>query len=169
MAVMKSKLASIRVASAEDREAMAGLINSAFAIETFLLGPRTTVDELSEFMRKGNFLLARDAAGKLLASVYVESRGARGYLGMLAVDPSQQGSGMGRLMVDAAEQFCRNQGCRAIDLTILSLRPELPPFYRRLGYRETGTQEFHPLRPLKDSMDCHCIVMSKSLRIRAML
>lgn len=99
---MKSKLASLRVAPAEDREAMAPLINSAFAIATFLEAPRTTPDELSEFMGKGNFLRGSDGSGKLLASVDVELRGARGCLDMLPVDPSQQGSGLGGLMVDPA-------------------------------------------------------------------
>lgn len=124
---------------------MVPLINSAFAIETFLEGPRITPDELEEFMRKGVFLVGRDASGRLLASVYVELRDSRGYLGMLAVDPSQQGSGLGRAMVDAAEKFYRDKGCQAMDLTILSLRLELPPFYRKLGYGETGIQEFHPV------------------------
>src|SRR5579871_4542173 len=152
-----------RRASANDRAAMVDLINSAFAIEKFLDGNRTSEEDLAERMRKGEFLLGQDELGRLVASVYVELRGPRGYFGMLAVDPKRQGNGLGRKMVEAAEEYCREKGCTAMDLTVLSLRPELPPLYRKLGYVESGIEEFRPSRPLKVSMECHCIVMSKAL------
>jgi len=82
---------------------------------------------------------------------------------MLAVDPSQQGKGLGRLMVEAAEDHCRRQESRFMDITVLSLRPELPPFYCKLASVEVGTEEFHPSRPLKEGVECHSIVMSKAL------
>ncbi len=143
---------------------MARLINSAFAVEKFIDGERTNQAELLERMQKGKFLLGSDDSGKLVASVYVEVRGARGYFGMLAVDPQRQGNGLGRKMVEAAEEYCREKGCAAMDLTVLSLRPELLPIYRKLGYVESGVEEFRPSRPLKPGVECHCIVMSKELR-----
>jgi len=82
---------------------------------------------------------------------------------MLAVDPSRQGTGLGRLMVEAAENHCRQRGCTWMDISVLSLRPELLPFYRKLGYVETSTEEFHPSSPLKSGFECHSIVMSKRL------
>jgi GNAT superfamily N-acetyltransferase len=90
-------------------------------------------------------------------------RSGRGYFGMLAVCPAQQGTGLGRRMVEAAEQRCRKHGCHAMDINVLSLRPELRAFYRRLGYVETGSEEFRPSRPLQPGVECHCIVMSKKL------
>lgn len=153
----------LRRASASDYAAMVELINSAFAVEKFLEGNRTNEDELAQRMRKGEFLLGHDESGTLVAVVYVELRGSRGYFGMLSVDPKRQGEGIGRKMVEAAEEYCREKGCTAMDLTVLSLRPELPPLYRKLGYMESGVEEFRPSRPLKDSLECHCIVMSKAL------
>jgi hypothetical protein len=50
-----------------------------------------------------------------------------------------------------------------MDLTVLSLRPELPPLYRKLGYTETGVEEFRPGRAFIGASGCHCIVMSKEL------
>jgi len=114
-------------------------------------------------MRKGQFLLGCDAAGQLVASVYVEVRGSRGYFGMLAVHPQQQKNGLGSKMVGAAEEYCRARGCGAMDLVVLSLRTELPPLYRKLGYAESGVEEFHPERAFIGTADCHCIVMSKDL------
>jgi len=82
---------------------------------------------------------------------------------MLAVHPFHQGKGWGRIMVEAAENYFRERNCTTVDMHILSLRPELPPFYRKLGYQETGIEVFRPSRPIKGGVECHCIVMSKSL------
>jgi GNAT superfamily N-acetyltransferase len=155
--------AAIRMATGGDKTAIIAVTNAAFAVETFLTGGRTDEERLTEMMKRGIFLLAQDWSGKLLASVYVELRGRRGYLGMLAVAPRYQGIGLGRKMVQAAENYCRSLGCDALELSILSLRPELPPFYRKLGYVETGTEEFRPSRPLQNGVECHCILMSKAL------
>jgi len=90
-------------------------------------------------------------------------QGARGYLGQLAVDPARQGEGTARLLVLAGEDHLRGKGCEAVDITVLSLRPELLPIYRRYGYVETGTEAFRMSRSLKSAEHCHCIVMSKRL------
>jgi len=82
---------------------------------------------------------------------------------MLAVHPAQQKNGLGTKMVGAAEEYCRAKGCGVMDLCVLSLRPELPPLYRKLGYAESGVEEFHPPRAFIGTAECHCIVMSKEL------
>lgn len=160
---MEINSSHIRLATPEDRPRLIGMINAAFAIETFLEGARTDDERLSAMMQKGEILLAENHEGNLVASIYIERRGSRGYLGMLAVDPSHQRAGLGQRLLAIAEDRFRSQGCEAIDITVLSLRPELPPIYRRLGFIETGTEEFHPTQPLKDGQECHCIIMSKAL------
>lgn len=153
---------TIRTAGAEDAPVLVSLINKAFAVERFIDGTRTDEERLAETMRKGNVLVA-ERVGRAVACVYVELRGERAYFGMLAVDPAQQHQGLGKLMTTAAEDFGRKHGCKHMDITVLSLRPELPPLYRKLGYSETGAEEFHPARPLKAGVQCYCIVMSKPL------
>jgi len=152
-----------RIAVDADRPRLIPLINAAFAIETFLEGTRTDEERLAATMRKGSILLAEDGGGQLLGCVYAEVRGTRGYLGQLAVDPARQGVGLGCLLVEAAEEYLRQQGCEGVDITVLSLRPELLPIYRRYGYVETGTEEFSMARAIKDGAECHCVVMSKKL------
>jgi GNAT superfamily N-acetyltransferase len=154
---------SVRLAAAADIPRMVSLINAAFAIETFLAGTRTDEQGLAEMMQKGSFFVRCDQSGNLLATVYVEQRGSRGYFGMLAVDPAYQGQGLGRAMVKAAEDYCRDQGCTVMDLTVLSLRPELLPFYASLGYVKIGAEQFQPRRAIKTGMTCQSIVMSKAL------
>ncbi len=153
----------VRIATAADIAAMISVVNAAFAIEDFIDGTRTDEERLSEMMHKGTFLVAEDAGRRIVASVYTEMRKERAYFGMLAVDPKAQGMGLGRKMVSAAEEFCREQGARFMDITVLTLRPELPPFYRRFGYIEARIEEFKPSRPLKPGVECKAIVMTKSL------
>jgi ribosomal protein S18 acetylase RimI-like enzyme len=153
----------VRLALAADCASLIPLINSAFSIETFLEGTRTDQARLTAMMEKGSILVAEDNSARILACVYVEVRGDRGYMGQLAVDPAHQRGGLGRLLVEAAESHLHGCGCKAVDITVLSLRPELPPIYRRFGYIGTGTEEFRPGRPLKSGEECHSIVMSKQL------
>lgn len=153
----------IRPATDADRVRLIPLINAAYSIETFFTGTRTDEDRLAAMMRKGVVLSAEDGNGQLLGCVYTEMRGGRGYIGQLAVDPAHQCKGLAIRLVAAAEEYLRRQGCKAVEITVLSLRPELPPIYRRYGYVETGAEEFHSTRPLKPGNECHCIVMSKQL------
>jgi len=153
----------IRLATSADRPRLIPLINAAFAIETFLEGTRTDDERLAAMMQKGEILLAEDSEGNAIACIYAETNGNRGYLGQLAVDPAHQRSGLGKQMLAASEAHFRTKGCVAIDITVLSLRPELLPIYKRLGFVETGTEEFHMSRALKDNQPCHCIKMEKLL------
>ena len=154
---------SIRLATREDIPAIVRVTNAAFAVEDFLEGTRTDDQRTTEMMQKGQFLLLESSSGEIVASVYVELRDERGYFGMLAVDPKHQGAGFGVAAIDAAEDYCRVHGCRAMDLTVLSFRTGLPRFYQKLGYAVTGTKEFIPSRPLKNDVECHAIIMSKPL------
>lgn len=154
----------IRTAAPADRDRLIPHINAAFALaEPFMSGPRTDPERLAAAMAKGTILLAEEEDGLVLASIYTELRGDRGYIGMLAVAPDRQRSGIGRRMMQAGEEYLRAHGCVAVDITVLSVRTELPPVYRTYGYVQTGTEPFVYPHPLKDGLETHCIVMSKRL------
>lgn len=153
----------IRAATAADEERLISLINSAFAIETFLEGDRTNPERMAEAMAKGVFLVAEDAAERMAACVYTEIKGERGYVGLLAVDPARQEQGIGRRMMQAAEDRLRCHGCVAVEIIVLSLRTDLPPLYQRLGFVETSREPFTPQRKVKEGFECHAIKMSKRL------
>ena len=154
----------IRIAVGEDAEPLARLINAAFVVERpFIEGERIDPAGVREYMQKGKFLVAEEAAG-LVGCVYVELRGERGYLGLLGVVPAREGVGLGRKLMDAAEDHFRAAGCRAIDLRIISPRTPLPAFYEHMGYALTGTAAFAADVPVK--VPCHYILMSKTLRDR---
>jgi GNAT superfamily N-acetyltransferase len=138
------------------------LINSAFRIaeDFFYNEDRITFEEVERLLTTGTFLLA-EADRVLRGCVYVELRGERSYLGLLSVDPSQQQAGLGSLLLSAGENHCRELGSRFMDILIINLRSELPPFYRRRGYVETGTL---PLpSEIETTQPCHFITMAKAL------
>jgi predicted N-acetyltransferase YhbS len=154
----------IRLATEADIPRLVPMINAAFTVETFLEGTRTDIDRLSAYFLKGEFLLAEDDSGQLIGSIYTELRGARGYLGMLAVDPVHQRAGHGRTLMLAGEDYLRGKGCNAVDICVIAWRTELPPIYRRFGYVETAIQDFNPSQRLKPGTPlCQSILMSKPL------
>lgn len=152
-----------RVATAADVPDIVRLVNAAFVVEaSFATGDRTHAAEIQRLMGDGEFLIMDDAAGVPVASAYVGRHGDAGYIGMVSVDSRAQGRGLGRAMMAAAEQRCRAAGCRVAEIHVVNLRQELPPFYRRLGYAETGATVPFPADEVT-TIPCHFIVMSKRL------
>jgi GNAT superfamily N-acetyltransferase len=142
--------------------AIVALINQAYEVERFFVeGHRTSDAEIASLMEQGAFLVAHDSAGRLVGSVYTEPRANdRGYIGLLAVDPSAQGGGLGSRLMESAEQHLRERGSRDVDISVVNLRLELPRFYERRGYRADRTMPFTDTRATRE---CHFIVMTKSL------
>lgn len=157
----EARNSTIRLALPNDEPELVRLINAAFVVEQpFIEGERIDLAGVCGYMEKGKFLVAADPAG-LVGCVYVELRGERGYLGLLCVEPRSQGKGLGRKLMDAAENYFRAEGCRSVDLRIISPRTPLPAFYAHLGYAQTGTAPFAPDVPVR--VPCHYILMSKRL------
>src|SRR5258708_22209934 len=96
-----------RTADLGDVEPLVRLINSAFRVELpYIEGDRIDAAGVRSYMAKGKFLLAEDLPA-LAGCVYVELRADRGYLGLLGVAPQCQGTGLGRKLMHAAENFFR--------------------------------------------------------------
>jgi GNAT superfamily N-acetyltransferase len=151
----------LRFALESDLPELMTLINRAYQIEKFFkLGERTNPEELRAYFQRGQFLVS-EQNGKFAGSVFVELNGDRGYLGLLSVDPSVQGTGLGRRLIAAAEEFARERGALHMDLTIVNLREELPAFYGKFGYTPCGTEPFPAHKPV--SQPCHFIRFTKPL------
>ena len=126
----------------------------------FVDGPRTDEAEVAGCLASGSFLVD-DEDGRLAGCVYVARHGDRGYFGLLSVRPDRQGSGLGRRLVEAAEDRLRGEGFREIEILVVDLRRELFPFYERLGYREAGFEPFPPEPSTRQP--CRFVVMRKAL------
>ena len=71
---------------------------------------------------------------------------------MLSIAPAWQRQGLGRRLIDAVEARARERGCRVMDIHIVNLREELPPYYRRFGYAETGSAAVFGSRPRQPAL-----------------
>lgn len=152
----------VRIADPADAGDITHLINSAFRLAEgfFVKRDRIELKEVVDSLSVGAFLLA-EQEGALVGCVYVEPRGDRAYLGLLSVDPSRQHSGVGSLLMAAAEDYCTGLACRFMDIKIVNLRKELPEFYRRRGYVVTGTSGFPT--DIETKQPCYFIDMTKPL------
>ncbi len=72
--------------------------------------------------------------GKIAATAMVGHDGHRGWLYYVAVAPSRQKSGLGREMVEAAEEWLRRRGAPKAQLMIRETNTQVEAFYARLGY-----------------------------------
>lgn len=139
---MGSEVFTFRIATEANAVALTQLINRAFKVELkFFTTERIDLTETLSHFQKGTFLLA-ECDGVLAACNYVELRGASGYFGLLSVDPDWQGRGLGRTLIEQAEDYCSIAGCGVMQIRVLNHRTELPPFYEKLGY-EVARLEYH--------------------------
>lgn len=92
--------------------------------------------------------------------VGLELYGQDGLLRSLAVEPARQGTGLGRALVDAAEQEARKAGVRKLYL----LTTTADRYFEKLGYRRlpreeapatiTATAQFSSLCPASSAFMC---------------
>lgn len=89
------------------------------------------------FARAGacsDVLVGEDAAGRIGGSVMVGHDGHRGWLYYVAAARHARGSGIGRQMVQAAEEWLRQRGVVKVQLMVRETNTKVVPFYERLGF-----------------------------------
>jgi ribosomal protein S18 acetylase RimI-like enzyme len=70
----------------------------------------------------------------LCGAVMVGHDGHRGWLYYLAVAPSRQRQGVGRMLVTAAEQWLAERGVPKVHLMVRETNSAVAAFYQRLGF-----------------------------------
>ncbi|PZG46566.1 GNAT family N-acetyltransferase [Spongiactinospora gelatinilytica] len=78
----------------------------------------------------------------------IEHSARRARLVALVVDDAFHGKGVGRTLVEAAEDQARAWGCRDLEITSSRHRTGAHAFYARLGYTDTCEQAARFLKPL---------------------
>lgn len=139
---------------------MTKLVNSAYrgeggwTNESHLLdGARTNEAGVADLILEPDSIILKyveleevqaDSEEALAGCVYLHKQGSLLYLGMLSVEPTRQGSGIGKDLLEAAVVYAREVGCVKISITVISLRSELVAWYERHGFARTGkTEPFH--------------------------
>ena len=74
--------------------------------------------------------------GAVLGTVMAGYEGHRGWINYLAVEPSRQGQGLGRQLMDWAEARLRERGCPKINLQVRRGNEAVLAFYAALGYAD---------------------------------
>ncbi len=150
---------SIFKAEKRDAGQIAALVNSAYRGESskqgwtteadLLAGLRTDAEEILRLISTDDsmFLLSKTEA-ELTGSVHLQKQAEQVGLGMLAVSPLLQGRGIGKQLLEAAEQAAQETwGVNTSVMTVISCRNELIAFYQRRGYRRTGVSKDFPVNP----------------------
>jgi GNAT superfamily N-acetyltransferase len=171
----------IRLLEAADArlvERLAGLINAVY--ETAESGlwrnvtTRTTVPELAGLIAAREIAVAT-RGGELAGSVRIHDvSGDTSEFGLLVAAPGQHNTGVGRALLDFAEQRSRERGFRAMQLELLLPRAWRHPskeflrsWYERRGYRlvRTGTldHDYPHLAPLL-ATPCDLAIFEKPLQ-----
>lgn len=87
-------------------------------------------------------LAARDARGRIVGGVIVESYYRETYVELLWVADGLRHAGVGSRLIEAAERRARKRGSRLIHLNTYSF--QAPRFYEKLGFRRFGGMRGSP-------------------------
>jgi ribosomal protein S18 acetylase RimI-like enzyme len=142
----------IEPATSADIPALNKLVNSAYRGESSRKGwtteadmiDGTRIDEaalLDLIQDKNTTILKYTEVDKILGCVELRKEKDNLYLGMLTVQPDLQAKGIGKKLLNAGEDFAREQGCRKVSMTVVSVRDKLIDWYVRHGYILTGERK----------------------------
>ncbi len=145
---------NISIASYTDINRIKDLLNNAYRGEASKQGwtteaniiagdTRTDDNMLKEVMKTpGSVILIYKNDDELITGcVNLQQHGDKIYLGMFSVSPKLQGKGIGKHLLFAAEEYASHAQCRAIYMSVISVRTEIINWYKRHGYIDTGERK----------------------------
>jgi ribosomal protein S18 acetylase RimI-like enzyme len=104
----------------------------------FLVGPRSSAENLRTESRTRPHLVARDQDGTILGMAAIREN----EIARLYVDPRFHGRGVGKALFRAAESMIREAGFT--EVTVAALVENAAAFYRAQGMHEIGRQPYEP-------------------------
>ena len=147
-------------ATSDDTPQLVNLVNSAYRGETArkgwtheadLIGGTVRIDPatITQTLEQSDAVILKcvNEDKAIIACVHLEKQEGQLYLGMLSVHPEIQAKGIGKKLLQAAEQHAREVGCSSIIMTVISVRTELIAWYQRNGYVDTGVRKPFPDDP----------------------
>ncbi|KAJ5360796.1 Acyl-CoA N-acyltransferase [Penicillium concentricum] len=158
------KMLNFRLATEEDAAQLHKLVETAFRTTdsrkdwTDNLGLvssfRPHVQEIIDVINKPDsvMLMATNDQNTLVGAIGTSKRDENyARLFRLAVDTSLQRGGIGRQILEYAEDYCRRTwGVRTVGLDALSCRKSLLAWYLRCGYKMTGETTPFPREKIGD-------------------
>ncbi len=106
-----------------------------------------SVDELAVYADAGRSWVAAiqgDGAEQVVGYVVLEVVDGNAHVEQISVDPAVQGRGIGRALLERADEYARSHGLGAVTLTTFRDVPWNAPLYAHLGFRELSPAEIGP-------------------------
>ena len=136
---------------------------------------RTNPEEIKKHCCDHNIIIVRAAdervmgnEQRIVGTVYVTNNfcgdAEVGELGMLAVHEDYLGRGIGTLLIQCAEEYCRRSKCKTIRLELLTpksyvhlFKKRLDEWYRKMQYVKGLTEDFNKAYPhIVPMLSCEC-------------
>ena len=158
MSTVKTKVVftdlNVHVATVADIQDLKELLNSAYRGESSRQGWTTEAHLITGDVRSDDASIKHAIEGEgsvllkyvnekkeIIGCVNLQRHGNKIYLGMFAVNPLQQGGGVGKKLLQAAEEYSKSINSNSIYMTVISVRSELIDWYKRHGYKDTGERK----------------------------
>jgi ribosomal protein S18 acetylase RimI-like enzyme len=130
----------IRCARPEDRAAIEAIVNAAYAIYVERIGkpPGPMLDDYAGLIADGMVSVFADTDGTIAAVIVLVPQPDHLLLDNIAVRPDRQSRGLGRRLIEFAEDEARRLGFAELRLYTHEKMTENIALYARLGFVETG-------------------------------
>jgi GNAT superfamily N-acetyltransferase len=141
---------SISIAQQQDVSALVSLMDNAYRGEgskqgwtseadLFIGNKRTDEETITKLINKPGsvFLKYTNEDEVIEGCVYLHNKESKLYLGMFSVAPSAQGKGIGKKLLNAADEYAKEQHCSLIYMTVITVREDLIAWYEKNGYKRT--------------------------------
>lgn len=146
---------TLREAARGDSAEITRIVNAAYRPDAgaggwthesaLVRGARTSAEQVEELL-SDSVVLVGLRGSRLVACVQIQGKGNEAHIGMLAVEPSLQGTGAGSVMLARAEAYAAGSlGAAEFVLVVVSARIELIRFYIHRGYEQTKERMAYPL------------------------
>jgi ribosomal protein S18 acetylase RimI-like enzyme len=128
---------SLRRAEAADVPRLTELVQVAYGQYVERLGgrPRPMTDDYADVVRRSSVTVA-ERSGEVVGLIVLGVDDEGFFVDNVAVDPSHQGGGVGRALLEHAETVARGEGFDSIYLYTHELMTENLAMYSRAGYVE---------------------------------
>ena len=130
-------MTSVRLATPADLPALREVISAAYAryLDRMDRPPAPMLADYAAEVESGRLWVTGEPVTGLIE--LIEADGSL-HVGNVAVHPSAQGAGLGRRLLEFAEERAGQRGLDRLDLYTNEVMTENQAIYARLGYRETG-------------------------------
>jgi ribosomal protein S18 acetylase RimI-like enzyme len=127
----------LRPATAADAPRLSELVWAAYGHYVERLGepPRPMTDDYADVVRSRRVIVA-ERSGEIAGLLVMGADDEGFFIDNVAVDPSHQGTGVGKALLEHAEVAARDAGFASIYLYTHTLMTENLALYTRIGYLE---------------------------------